>query len=106
MRMGLVIGLVTLFIGLSLINGIMEMQYLSGTGIESVFYRLTHYEWNSIADVIVNVGQFFSAFVDMITFNYAMFTGAWQIVQYALFLPLSIGFVTAIVLALRGVGSS
>lgn len=106
MRMGLVIGLMTLFIGLSLINGIMEMEYLSGGGIESVFYRLTHYDWNSIADIIVNVGQFFNAFVDVITFDYAMFTGAWDIVRYVLFLPLSIGFVVAIVLALRGVGSS
>jgi len=110
-----IIGLWILFIGGSLLSGILEMQFLTGSGVqeESVFEALmsppafTNMDILTFAlTVITTTFEWIQAFFDIITWNYAFLTGSYSIIKWILLYPLSIAFVTSIVLAIRGVGSN
>ena len=109
-----IIGLWILFIGGSLLSGILEMQFLTGTGEheEAVFERLmsppAFENMNPLTFVWVIVTttfQWLQAFWDMLWWNYAFLTGSYSIIKWILLYPLSIAFVVSIILAIRGVGS-
>jgi hypothetical protein len=76
------IGLLMLFMLMSLVSGIIELQYLGGSqDSEAIMERL----FSSPAlswDILF-------ALWDALWFNYAFFTGAWQIVRWVLFMPIS-----------------
>ena len=103
MKTSWTIGIFTLFILLSLISGVIEMQYLSaGTDQEAIFERLfasPSLSWDTI-----------SAFWDCLWFDYAFFNGAWQIVRWIFFLPVGAGvaisFMLIILSALSNIVSS
>jgi hypothetical protein len=99
MRLSIFIGLLTLFIGMSLISGICEMQYLSGVGDQvSVFYKLMHPSFTY--DTFANLGSVFF-------FDYAFFNGSLSIIRYLIFLPIGLATLLSIGLALiRGISSS
>lgn len=85
------IGILTLFVLMSLVSGIIEMQYLGGQeNSEAIFERL-------FSSPALSWDILFAAW-DALWFNYAFFTGAWQIVRWVLFMP--IGAATAINLML------
>ena len=103
MRLSIVIGLLTLFIGMSLISGICEMQYLSGADNQvSIFYQIMHPTVEGLFTM-----DYFSAWGSVFTFNYAFFNGSLGIIRYIIFLPIGIATLLALGLAaIRGISSS
>lgn len=91
--------MLTLFMGLSLISGIMEMQFLGGSGDQtSVLQRLLDPSFSR---------DYFGAIGAIFTFDYAFFTGAYNIIKWVVFMPIAIATYVGIGLAvIRGVGSS
>jgi hypothetical protein len=108
------IGVLALFIVMSLISGILELQYLSGTADqEGIFERLfappVVTSGNVIGIVwsgITTTWDSLTAFWDLLWFNYTFFTGAYGIVRWIVFFPISIALILTLSLAaIRGVGS-
>ena len=103
MRLSILIGLLTLFMGMSLISGICEMQYLSGADDQvSVFYTISHPSLENLSSM-----DYFKSWGSVFFFNYAFFNGSLSIIRYVIFLP--IGIVTLLSLGLavvRGISSS
>jgi len=110
-----IIGLWVLFIGGSLLSGILEMQFLSGSGDqeEAIFETLmsppSFTETNPLTlvwVVVTTTFEWLQALWNMLWWNYAFLTGGYSIIKWILLYPLSIAFATSIVLAIRGVGSN
>lgn len=108
------IGLGMLFIVLTIFNGMIEQSYV-GTGKTSVFYSLlSSYSEASFSNPLIAIGSVLSVVWGtiqmvwaMFIFDYAQFEGAWQIVRFAFFLPISIALVVSLILsAVRGVSSA
>ena len=115
MKTSWIIGIWILFIGGSIISGIVEMQYLSGSTDEAgVFTNLMTAPvlgdnvnlFTIIGAVIKITVGWVGAIWDMLWWDYAFFTGGWVIFKWVLLFPLSIGLITTIVMAIRGVGSN
>ena len=109
------IGLWILFIGGSLLSGILEMQFLSGSGVQEqgVFEALmsppSFTDMNPLTfmwTIVTTTFEWLQAFWDMLWWNYAFLTGGYSIIKWIVLYPLTIAFVTSIVLAIRGVGSN
>lgn len=114
------VALAMLFLFLTIISGVMEMVYItsSDTGI---FHDLTHPEMGKgagsnlpgiVGDIVGGVTGFFTAAWDfllallkLVTFDYAMFQGAWLVVRF-FFLCIAIGWIVSLVLAFRGTASA
>lgn len=103
-----------LFVVCSLISGIMEMEYLSGSSDqESVFERLLSPPVITGSNVIgvmwsglTTTWDYLTAFFAVLTFDYAFFSGAYQIIRWIIFLPIGIAMILTLALAvIRGVGS-
>lgn len=101
-------------IGASLLSGIIEMQYLGGAAdTESVFERLLAPAMATSTTNIFTLGYsvvatspiWIGALWEAFWFDYAMFTGVWQIVRW-LFVAVNLGVIVSLVLALRGTSSS
>ncbi len=101
--------IITAFVLMTIVSGILEFTYLGvseqGT-IQNLLVSITRLNWS-------NVLLFpFSAFAALIyviriliaalLWDYSFFTDAWQIVRYAVFMPISIGFIVALFIELRG----
>jgi len=108
------IGLFTLFIVLSLLSGIMELAYLGGSEDHSNVIStlmtaqidtstgLLGIVWSSLVltkDIIVAIWS-------ALWFDYAFFTGQYQIIRWAFFIPLSIGLIVSLLMAIRGTSSA
>jgi len=114
MKTSWIIGLWVLFIGGSLISGITEMQFLSGSTNEvAVFNRLMTQPVLADANVFTIVGavvkmtiNWFFAFWDMLLWNYAFLTGGWAIFKWIVLYPISAGFIASIIMAVRGTSSA
>jgi len=107
-----VIALMTGFVILSLLSGIIEMQYLEPgeTGVLQTI--LTSPKVTTINNPLTAPFTFLSVAWNIIKalwsafwWNYAFFQGYWVIVKYAIFWPISVGLIVAIIMALRGVAS-
>lgn len=113
------VSLAMLFLFLTLISGVMEMVYITSdeTG---VFHDLTHPEMGKgagssipiIGTIVSAVTAFFTvawnfliSLLKLVTFDYAMFQGAWLIVRF-FFLAIAIGWIVSLVLAFRGTASA
>ncbi len=115
------VGLVMLFMVLSLIAGVSEMTYLSagvnqatpltGSNVTSRIDKLLFedIEWQEVKGLVAvgivlvkNAPSWFENLWNMIWFNYAMFQGSWQIVRWILFVPIGVGIVWMVLSWARG----
>ncbi len=109
-----IIGLWIVFIGGSLLSGILEMQFLSGgsdtVGVfESLMSPPSFTDMNPITfvwTIVTTTFNWIQAFWNMLWWNYAFLTGGYSIIKWIVLYPLSVAFVVSIVLAIRGVGSN
>ena len=107
-----IIGLMTAFVFLSLLSGVMEMQYL-GTSDAGILHNIiTAPQVTSFNNPLTAPIAFASAAWNIAKalwaafwWDYAFFQGYWVIFKYAIFWPISIGIIIAFVLAIRGVPS-
>jgi hypothetical protein len=107
------IGMVMLFMVLSVIANICEMNYL-GAGEVSTMQKLMQPDIPAYSNPVGAVVAYITVAWDYIKelwaifwFDYPFFTGSMQLVRMAIFMPVSIGIIISIVLAaIRGVGSS
>lgn len=112
MKTSWMIGLVTLFVVLSIIAGVMEMNYLGTEGL-SRLQMLMQPDVPAYTNPIGAVSAYFTVgwgyiqnLWGMFWFDYPMFTGVWGIVRYVIFLPVSIGVIVSLIFIIRGVGSN
>lgn len=109
-----IMGLVVLVIGLGLIGGLIEGNYLAPdkTGnLETMMEMFTAETplqgipvlgW--VASAIYTTPEWFPAFIDMATFDYPFFEGNWVIVRW-FFVAITLALVFSIVtIWVRGVG--
>ncbi len=119
MKMGWVVGLWMVFIGGAFLSGILEMQYLSGSGsysASSIFNNLMTVPAvpdtgllgfvETIGAIVVVTWNWVLAFINALFWNWTFLQGSWAIVKWILLYPLSIGCVVSLVLAIRGSSSS
>ena len=111
MKTSWVIGIVFLFVLLSVISGLTESSY-TGDGVTSRIERLMSPDFPEttgfIGTVIGAFGfgwDYISNLWSMLWFDYAQFVGGWSILRY-LFMAVSVGMIFSIIMAIRGVGSS
>ena len=102
-----IILVVSIWIVLGLIGGIMEGAYM-GSGEESTLNSLMTSQvmtsttlWGRISGVFTD-GQAWGALVKLVTFDLAMFEGGWAIFQWIFFFPMAIALVLTIALAIIG----
>lgn len=110
-----VIGIWMLYILGSLISGVCEMQYLSGSGsgmANAVFVQmfdvpaLREVNLFSVIGVVVEVGvNWIQGLINILLWNYAFFDGGAAIFKWVLLYPLSIGLITMTIFSLRGSSS-
>ena len=62
--------------------------------------------WDTIGSTFTLAGDFIAAIWAALWFDYAFFTGQYQIIRWALFVPVSIGLIVSIVMAIRGTSSA
>jgi len=101
----------TSFVILTMLSGIIEMQYLGGKAgvLQNIMDAA---KVTTINNPITAPFTFLSVGWNMIKalweafwWQYSFFQGYWVIVKYAIFWPISVGLIFAIVMALRGVSS-
>lgn len=108
-----VIGIVTLWLILGLLGGVIENAYLGSDEQSKLNTLMTpllaESTWDFIGKMVTALitPAWWGALVGMFMFDFAMFTGAMVIFQWILFLPLATGVIISFTLAIiRGVGSS
>ena len=99
------IGLITLWVILSLLGGIIEYAYL-GAAEESKLEvllspLLAESIWDKVGSMVgaVVTMDWWNAVAGMLLFDYAMFQGAWVIVQWIFFLPLAIAIIVSFMMS-------
>jgi len=113
MKTSWLIGIFTLFIVLSLISGIIELAYLGGSENHSnVFSTIFATKidtstsiWGTLWSSLVFTKDLIVAVWSAFWFDYAFFTGQYQIFRWAFFLPVSIGLIVSLIFAARGTSS-
>ena len=104
-----IVGVAIISIALVFIGGIGEMANMSeddastlGVLIQEPTYETSGNAIQYMWDVVVYRASSFWALVKMATFGNPMFDGAWKIVWFLVFLPIGIGIVWLIAMAVRG----
>jgi len=98
---------VSIWILLALLGGIMEGAYLEGDEQGTLNTLMSSRVMTSttflgrIAGIFTD-GAFWGALFSILTFQFAMFTGPWVMLQWVFFLPLAVATVVTILLALFG----
>jgi len=99
--------IVSIWILLALLGGIMEGAYLEhgeqghlNTIMSSKVVESTTI-WGKIAGLFTD-RSFWDALGNIIIFNFAMFEGPWVILQWVFFLPLAVATLVTILLSLVG----
>jgi len=102
------VGLMMAFFIGQIISYIVELNTLGSYQL-TTFYQLMHPQIASTtttAGIVVGFlntcAVWVKALIDMLAWNYAFFQGYLIIVKYALCIPLTIGFIWAIVTLIRG----
>lgn len=107
------IGLVMLHILLTIISGICEMTSISAADIGRI-QLLMQPDVPAYTNPVGAVFSYMTATWDYIEnlwgifwFDYAFFQGSWLYLRYCLFMPVSVGVIVTLVIAVvRGVGGS
>jgi len=107
------VALMTAFIVLSLLSGIIEQEYLGNSTaglLSQVITRPEVTEVNNpltfVATFVTQIWQILKVVWQAFTWDYAFFDGYWAIVRYAIFMPISVGMIVSLLMALRGVSSA
>ena len=102
-----------LFVILQVIAGICEMQYI-GVGEITKLQSLMSPDFpdynvpiiGAVASFVTVAWDYIQVLWDMFWFDYPFFAGAWMIVRFIFFIPVSIGMIVSLVLAtVRGVSA-
>lgn len=111
MKTSWLIGLVMLFVILTVITGVMEMSYLGGAEA-SRLQRLMQPDVPAYTNPLGAITAYVTATWDYIQnlwgifwFDYPFFQGSWAILRY-IFMAVSIGVIVSLVAVIRGVGSA
>ena len=105
--------IITAWIVIALICGVIEGAYIgNGTGTEiSILNILINPQiavdqqtWGPLAWLAVPVA-WITAFLQMLSFDFAQFHDEWEIFRWIFFLPIAISFAISLVLAFRGTSS-
>ena len=102
-----IILVVSIWVVLGLMGGVMEGAYMGNDEHSTLNCLVTSQVmsattlWGRISGIFTD-GEFWSALLKLITFDLAMFVGAWEIFKWILFLPLTIALVLTIALAIIG----
>lgn len=113
MKTSWIVGAWIVFLGGNLLSGVLEQQYLGGSaGTSQVFNSLMNTpivtDFNLLTlpiDLVLLAKDLFLALIQMLLWNYAFFTGGWEIVRWFLF-AISVGIIVSTIMAIRGTGSS
>ena len=113
MKQSWIIGIIFLFLGLQVISGIGEYTVFGDeetTFLSTLMTTPNLTESTGIAgDVFAWIGwggDFIATLWSALWFDYSFFQGQWALVRYIIFIPVSIGFILGIGLAMRGTSSS
>ncbi len=109
-----IIGLMMLWVILTILANTAEQQALMGTGQTSTLMAFMRPEGmnldnpvTAIVSIITNVWTYFKLIINVLFFNYpVLWQGSGIYIYFALFLPVSIGFVVSVIALLRGASSS
>jgi hypothetical protein len=107
-----IIFFMTTFILLTIFSGVLEMTYVGtseqGTLLSSVT-ALGNLRWTDAVTIFVSgiraLGIVVRLIFGALFWDYSFFTGTWQILRWAFFFPISVGFVFSVILAVRGTSS-
>jgi len=112
MKTSWLIGMVMLYVMLTVVSGISEGTYFGGTGIATVWSAMHSFQtievtnvFTAIVDIIVNIKDLFIGLFEILTWKFSFFTGVWLIFRW-LFTAISVGIVVSLLLALRGTSSA
>jgi len=111
MQIKWVVFLVALWVGIAFVCGLCEGAYFAdpdygeregemskGQENKSVvqdFFDTSLFESNSVTDKIAGLVdiKMWGALIKIITLNFAIFQGDWQLVRYALLMPITVGVI-------------
>jgi uncharacterized membrane-anchored protein YitT (DUF2179 family) len=101
----------TVFIVLTILSGILEMTYV-GTSEQNTLSQavrtLGSLKWDIIRIIpsaVIAAGVVVRLIFAALFWDYSFWTGTWNIVRWAFFFPISVGFVFSVVFAIRGTSS-
>jgi hypothetical protein len=105
------IALWILFIGGALLSGILELQYLGGEADTSLVLGnvmsppILDNALTAVVEIVIYIKDLFLAILNALWWNYAFFSGDWQIIKWLICMPISFGIVWSIIMAIRGTSS-
>jgi len=115
MKTSLIIGVISLWVILTLLSNVAEQTALMGTGETATLQSFMQPKGTDFSNVITgtvsivtNIWQYMKLIIQVMFLWYpTVWSGSWSMMIYlCLFLPVGIGLVFSIVTILRGVGSS
>jgi len=106
------VALMMAFVIFSLLAGVIEQEYLGSNKVGLLQQLMTAPEVTTINNPLTVVFTFVKVLWNIVKvlwaafwWDYAFFQGYWVIFKYAIFWPISIALILALVMAVRGVGS-
>ena len=108
-----IIFFITSFVLMTVLSGIIEMSYFGvseqGT-LQSILNEFSKLAFNNpvvgLASILIGFWNVLRLLFIALIWDYSFFTGQWQIVKYAFFFPISIGFVVSVIFAVRGTSAT
>jgi len=103
------IGIIFLFVIMSVVSGIPEGTYLTGMGRiwEAIMgfkaLDLTN-PLTAVSDIMMSLKALFTGIFEVITWDFSFFTGVWAIFRWLLF-AITFAVIVSFILALRGTSS-
>jgi hypothetical protein len=98
---------------MTILSGIIEMSYFGTTEqgtIQSIISEFGKLNFSNpiiaLASVLIGFWTVLRLIVGTLLWQYSFFTGTWQIVKYAFFFPISVGFIVSVFFAIRGTGGA
>lgn len=89
-----IIGVLVLFVILTMLSGIIESSTIGADEISRMKTLLQpELSWGYVENIY-----------GILTFDYSFFQGEWQIVRYALFIPIGIGIMAMLVVTIISAG--
>jgi len=105
------IGLVMVYLVLTVVSGIAEGTYIGGTGVSTIWSAMESFQTIDIANpltmvygVVIAIKDMLIGLFEIFTWKFSFFVGVWGIFRWLL-ISISVGMVVSLLLALRGVGS-
>lgn len=101
-----------MFIVCSLLGGVLEMWYLRQHEVSTMWAAMTAFDAVDLGNplaaasgIVVGTWNLVKSCFQILTWDYAFFTGYWMVVRY-FFMTISLGVIVALFLSLRGTSSA